>query len=59
MNERDALFLVHVLDATADIEAFTAEGCEALMSDRKTQSAFIRQLESSAGRSRTSARRCP
>ena len=45
MNERDALFLVHVLDATADIEAFTAEGREAFMSDRKTQSAVIRQLE--------------
>ena len=45
MNERDALFLVHVLEATADIETFTVEGREAFMSDRKTQSAVIRQLE--------------
>ena len=45
MNERDALFLGHLLDAAADIEAFTAEGHKAFMADRKTQSAVIRQLE--------------
>ena len=45
MNERDTLFLVHVLEATADIETFTVEGREVFMSDRKTQSAVIRQLE--------------
>ena len=45
MNDRDALFLAHVLSATADIETFTAEGREVFLSDRKTQSAVIRQLE--------------
>ncbi|MDE2093587.1 MAG: DUF86 domain-containing protein [Burkholderiales bacterium] len=45
MNERDDLFLGHVLDAAVDIEAFTAEGRQAFMADRKTQSAVIRQLE--------------
>ena len=45
MNERDALFLGHVLGATADIETFTAEGRQAFMADRKTQSAVIRQSE--------------
>jgi uncharacterized protein with HEPN domain len=42
MNERDAFFLAHMLDAMVDIEAFTAEGRAAFMSDRKTQSAVIR-----------------
>ena len=45
MNDRDALFLVHVLRATADIESFTADGRLIFMTDRKTQSAVIRQLE--------------
>lgn len=45
MNERDALFLGHVLAAATDIEIFTAEGRPAFMADRKTQSAVVRELE--------------
>lgn len=45
MTERDRLFLKHILDAIADIESFTAEGRFAFMTDRKTQSAVVRQLE--------------
>lgn len=45
MNERDALFLRHDLDAVIDIASFTSEGRAAFMTDRKTQSAVIRQLE--------------
>lgn len=45
MNERDRLFLKHILDAIADIESFTAEGRSGFMADRKTQSAVVRQLE--------------
>ena len=35
MNERDRLFLKHILDAIADIETFTAEGRAGFMADRK------------------------
>jgi uncharacterized protein with HEPN domain len=45
MNERDRLFLGHVLDAIAAIESFTVEGREAFMLDLKTQSAVVRQIE--------------
>ena len=45
MNERDGLFLIHVLGAIADIESFAAEGRLVFLADRKTQSAVIRQLE--------------
>jgi uncharacterized protein with HEPN domain len=45
VSERDTLFLRHILDAVADVEAFTSEGREALLADKKTQSAVIRQLE--------------
>ena len=45
MNERDRLFLNHVLSAIAEIEAFTTVGRGDFMTDRKTQSAVIRQLE--------------
>lgn len=45
MNERDALYLSHVLAAIDDIAAFTAEGRDAFLADKKTQSAVIRQLE--------------
>ena len=45
MNERDGLFLKHILDAIADIESFTTEGRHGFMADRKTQSAVVRQLE--------------
>jgi len=45
MTERDRLFLGHVLEAVAAIESFTAEGKAAFLSDLKTQSAVVRQLE--------------
>jgi len=45
MNERDRLFLKHILDAISDIESFTADGRVGFMADRKTQSAVVRQLE--------------
>ena len=45
MNERDRLYLRHVLDAIGAIESFTVEGRGSFMSDRKTQSAVVRQIE--------------
>jgi len=45
MNQRDRLFLRHILDAIADIESFTSEGRVGFMTDRKTQSAVVRQVE--------------
>lgn len=45
MNERDRLFLQHILGAIDDIAEFTVEGRCAFMADRKTQSAVVRQLE--------------
>jgi uncharacterized protein with HEPN domain len=45
MSERDHLFLQHILVAIQDIEQFSSEGRAAFMTDRKTQSAVIRQLE--------------
>ena len=45
MIERDLLFLEHVRDAIERIERFTSEGRTAFMTDDKTQSAVIRQLE--------------
>lgn len=45
MNERDALFLNHVLGAIDEIRSFTTDGRQGFMADRKTQSAVIRQLE--------------
>ena len=45
MNERDRLFLGHVLEAIAAIEGFTAGGRAHFMADLKTQSAVVRQLE--------------
>lgn len=45
MTERDRLFLGHVLEAIAAIESFTAEGRNYFMSDLKTQSAVVRQIE--------------
>jgi uncharacterized protein with HEPN domain len=44
MSERDKLFLAHILGAIDDICNFTADGQPAFMSDRKTQSAVVRQL---------------
>lgn len=45
MNERDRLYLGHVLEAIAAIESFTTEGRAYFMSDLKTQSAVVRQIE--------------
>lgn len=45
MTERDRLFLGHILEAIRAIESFTTEGRGHFMSDLKTQSAVIRQLE--------------
>ncbi len=45
MNERDCLFLQHVLNAIDEIDSFTTGGRSGFMADRKTQSAVIRQLE--------------
>ena len=45
MNERDRLFLGHVLEAITAIEGFTTEGRAYFMADLKTQSAVVRQLE--------------
>jgi uncharacterized protein with HEPN domain len=45
VNERDGLFLTHILEAIADIESFVVEGRGRFMDDRKTQSAVVRQLE--------------
>lgn len=45
MTERDRLFLGHILDAIAAIASFTAEGRSYFMSDLKTQSAVVRQIE--------------
>ena len=44
MTERDGLFLAHILIAIADIESFTIEGRGTFLTDRKTQSAVMRQL---------------
>jgi uncharacterized protein with HEPN domain len=45
VNDRDRLYLQHVLDAIEDAQTFTVDGRESFLSDRKTQSAVIRQLE--------------
>ena len=45
VNERDQLFLNHVLRAIAEIQDFTTAGRSDFMTDSKTQSAVIRQLE--------------
>ena len=45
MNQRDQLFLNHVVGAIAEIGSFTVDGRDGFMVDRKTQSAVIRQLE--------------
>jgi uncharacterized protein with HEPN domain len=45
VNERDRLFLGHILDAIADIEDFVVDGRTAFMVDRRTQSAVVRQIE--------------
>jgi uncharacterized protein with HEPN domain len=45
MSERDRLYLGHILEAISAIESFTADGREAFLSDLKTQSAVVRQIE--------------
>ncbi len=45
MNERDQLYLRHVLDAIAAIESFTPEGRDRFIADLMTQSAVVRQIE--------------
>jgi uncharacterized protein with HEPN domain len=44
VSARDRPFLRHILGAIGDIGQFTAEGQTVFMSDRKTQSAVVRQL---------------
>lgn len=45
MNDRDELYLRHILGAIAAIESFTGDGREQFMADLKTQSAVVRQIE--------------
>lgn len=45
MNERDELFLDHILQAIVRIERFTSGGRDAFFADDMIQSAVIRQLE--------------
>lgn len=45
MTDRDRLYLGHMLEAIEAAQSFTVEGHDAFMTDRKTQSAVIRQLE--------------
>lgn len=46
MNERDGLYLRHILAAITDIESFMlTQDRDGFLADRKTQSAVIRQLE--------------
>lgn len=42
MNERDRLYLTHVVAAIDAARSFTVEGREVFMVDLKTQSAVIR-----------------
>jgi len=42
VNERDQLYLRHVLDAIAAIESFTPEGRDRFIADLMTQSAVVR-----------------
>jgi uncharacterized protein with HEPN domain len=45
VNERDVLYLEHVLDAIDAIRRFTSTGEAAFLGDDLVQSAVIRQLE--------------
>jgi len=45
VNDRDRLYLQHIVDAIGRIERFSADGRAAFMADEKTQSAVVRQLE--------------
>lgn len=45
MNDRDRLFLTHIASAIDDISVFINDGRRGFETDRKTQSAVLRQLE--------------
>lgn len=45
MIERDRLYVAHLVAAIEAVQLFTADGREAFLSDLKTQSAVIRQIE--------------
>ncbi len=44
----DRIYLDHILECISWIERFTAEGYEAFLKDRKTQSAVLRELQTLA-----------
>jgi uncharacterized protein with HEPN domain len=41
----DRVYLLHVRDAIDDVAAFTSDGEEAFLADKKTQHAVVRSLE--------------
>ena len=41
MNERDLLFLAHIREAIADIEAFVIDGRASFMADRSASATYI------------------
>lgn len=41
----DSIYLQHILAAIDDIHAYTQDGKDAFMNDRKTQDAVIRKFE--------------
>lgn len=45
MNERDWLYLGHIAAAIEAARSFCLEGRQAFMTDLRTQSAVIRQIE--------------
>jgi uncharacterized protein with HEPN domain len=45
MNERDRLYLDHILEAIGAAREFAAGDRQDFLADRKTQSAVVRQLE--------------
>ena len=62
MNDRDGLFLQHVLNTIDEIESFTAEGQRGFMSDRETQNvvqALARSSDSAPARNGSAARGSP
>jgi len=45
MNERDVLYLEHIVDAIDRIREYTRDGRDAFLRDAKTQDAVLRRLE--------------
>ena len=45
MNERDVLYLEHIVDAIERIREYTRDGRDAFLRDAKTQDAVLRRLE--------------